>query len=223
MYKIVSVCFNDGNGPPGPFKTTPFHSFPFNASSVHKYCQPLFYIGISLESNTIVLSMSIAVINIWFKDHSKRNIIKTVAKSALFSDSDFLRLLSNPLYAIVTHRTAILLPALKLNGPLEVVVAATAVVPPPPPPPLPLSSVAAASPPKFPRAEPVTDENVSLLFCPVGCIRSSGMLLPNVPRSMNFAAMIGPKNSRMKATRRTKYNTANRMTRRFRRRDCLIE
>lgn len=152
--------------------------------------------------------------------HQNRN-----AKSARLSDRNVSQLFSNPLYAIVTHLTAILpVPALKSNGPLEDVAAGAAVVsPPPPPPPLPLSPVAAAPPPKFPRAEPVTDENVSFWFCPVGCIRSRGMLLPIVPKSMNLAAMIGPKNNRMKATRRTKYKTANRITRRLRRRDCLIE
>lgn len=201
-------------------------SFPFlpNATSVHKYCQPFLYIRVCRESNSSVCSMSIAIINVWFKDHKTQYHQNRNAKSAKLLDENFSQLCSSPLYAIVTHRTAILLPALKLKGPLEDVAAAAAVVPPPPPPPLPLSPVAAAPPPpKFPRAEPVTDENVSLLFCPVGCIRSSGMLEPSLVRSMKFAATIGPKNSRMKAMRRTKYSTANLITRRFRRRDCLIE
>jgi hypothetical protein len=62
-------------------KATPFHSFPINASSVHKYCQPFLYIRISLEASGSVCSMSIAIINIWFQDHRKRNIIKTVMLS----------------------------------------------------------------------------------------------------------------------------------------------
>ena len=60
-------------------------SVPLNASSVHKYCQPFLYIRIYLESNSSVCSMSIAIINIWFKDHRKRNIIKTV----MLSPQDF--------------------------------------------------------------------------------------------------------------------------------------
>lgn len=132
-------------------------------------------------------------------------------------------------HAIVTHLTAALfvlvLPLLKSKGPAAEVVAADPLPPPPPPPPPPAALVAAAPlpSPKLTRALPVMEANVSLLSCPIGCIRSKGIDLPNELRSTKLATMIGPKNSSMNEMRRTKYNTAKRMTRLFLRRDCLIE
>ena len=139
------------------------------------------------------------------------------------------------------HRTTSLLYSQLPHSPYETVTQRTAIRPPPPLPNvkgelesdpesaelplplLPLSSelpVGAASCPKLPKACPVTPDDVSLLFCPVGCIRSSGMLIFKL---INLATMIGPKNKRMKTTSKKKYKVAYLMTRLFRSRDCLIE
>jgi len=105
-----------------------------------------------------------------------------------------------PPYAIVAHRTAMRPPKLK-TSPLSDVAAAES-----PPLPLSLSSlppVAAAPSPKLTRADPVIDENVSLLFCPVGCIRSKGSEMELRSR-LSRATMSGPKKSRIKTMRRKK-------------------
>lgn len=92
-----------------------------------------------------------------------------------------------------------------------VVAAATAPVPP-------LPALAPTAPPM--RLLPVALALVSLLFWPVGCSRSNGMLRLI---EMNWRMMTGPMISTRKSMNSAKYRIAKRITLRFRRRDCLSE
>jgi hypothetical protein len=96
--------------------------------------------------------------------------------------------------------------------------AATAVVATEPPPPPPPPALAAAPPPM--RLLPVALALVSLLFWPVGCSSSSGMLRL---MEMNWRTMTGPIINTRKRMNKAKYKIAKRMTLLFRRRDCLSE
>ena len=78
----------------------------------------------------------------------------------------------------------------------------------------------AAAPPAPLRTEPVLEAEVSLLFCPVGCISFIGIDGRFV---MNLLDTAGPTTRARKMMNMRKYNIANRITRRFLNLDCFNE